>query len=418
MRVLLVGSGGREHALAACLSASPLLEALFIAPGNPGISPLGTLVPLPVDDVAALVAFAKAQKIDLVIPGPEAPLVKGLTDLCESEGILCAGPSRAAAALEGSKSFTKEIADAAGIPSAAWRRFDEAESAINYVHQCGAPIVVKADGLAAGKGVVVAETISQAENAIRHMLEDGEFGDAGKSIVIEECLFGKEVSLFALCSDHQAVLIGAARDHKRIGEQDTGPNTGGMGAISPPPDFDRPAQEEALNLFVRPMLQEMARRGTPFRGVIFAGLMLTQTGPKLIEYNVRFGDPEAQTLLMRLRSDLLPAMKGLASGRLSDTALTFSDDISISVVLAARGYPGSYRKGRLISGIERAQSRPNVAVFHAGTKMQADNLVSGGGRVLTVCATGRTREDARQRAYAAIDDIDWEDKVFRNDIGL
>lgn len=418
MRVLLVGSGGREHALAACLSRSPELETLFIAPGNPGMAPLGTLVPIDAGDVTALVAFAKEQGIDLVVPGPEAPLVAGLADLCAGAGIACAGPSQAASALEGSKSFTKDVADAACIPTARWERFENADEALAFVRRRGAPIVIKADGLAAGKGVIVAQTLEEAERAIVDILTDRSFGEAGASIVIEECLVGQEVSLFAFCSDGEAVLIGAARDHKRIGEGDTGPNTGGMGAISPPPAFDRAAQERALDLMVRPMLAEMVRRGTPFRGIIFAGLMLTETGPKLIEYNVRFGDPEAQALLIRLQSDLLPVLKALAEGRLEDAAIRFSDDASVSVVLAARGYPGTPSRGGVIKGLDRAEAIPGVSVFHAGTAVENDRLVAAGGRVLTVCATGADPEEARRRAYEGVSAIEWADGVYRRDIGL
>ncbi|AOX20193.1 phosphoribosylamine--glycine ligase [Kozakia baliensis] len=417
MRVLLVGSGGREHALAACLARSPQLEALFIAPGNPGMAALGTLTPIKADDVAGLIALAKRERIDLVVPGPEAPLVAGLTDACVEAGILCAGPSQAASALEGSKTFTKEVADAARIPTARWERFDDADAALEFVRRRGAPIVVKADGLAAGKGVVVAQDLSEAETAIREIMTDRSFGAAGASVVIEECLVGREVSLFAFCADDKAVLIGAARDHKRIGEGDTGPNTGGMGAISPPPGFGRAEQEQALDLTVRPMLAEMVRRGTPFRGIIFAGLMLTEDGPKLIEYNVRFGDPEAQALLIRLRSDLLPVLHALAEGRLDDAAIDFSDDASISIVLAARGYPGKPQTGGVIRGIERAEAVPGVSVFQAGTALKDGHLVAAGGRVLSVCATAPTAEEARQRAYQGVSAIEWDDAIWRRDIG-
>ncbi|GAJ28643.1 phosphoribosylamine--glycine ligase [Acidomonas methanolica] len=417
MKVLLVGSGGREHALARAIARSPELDALFIAPGNPGMAELGTLLPIRADDVAALVRFARETGIDLVVPGPEAPLVAGLADACAEAGIPCAGPSRAAAALEGSKSFTKEIADAAGIPTARWERFEDADSALAFLRRRGAPIVVKADGLAAGKGVIVAGTLAEAEAAIRDIMTGRTFGEAGASVVIEECLFGQEVSLFAFCADERAVLIGAARDHKRIGEGDTGPNTGGMGAISPPPGFGRAEQEAALDLLVRPMLREMARRGTPFRGIIFAGLMLTEDGPKLIEYNVRFGDPEAQALLIRLRSDLLPVLKALADGDLDRAEIAFSDDASISVVLAARGYPGTPAQGGRIAGIDRAEAVPGVQVFQAGTALKDGALVASGGRVLTVCAAAPTAGEARARAYQGVEAIIWDDKIFRRDIG-
>ena len=418
MRVLLVGSGGREHAMAAAIARSPALEALFIAPGNPGTAALGTNVAIAVDDVPALVALAKAERIDLVVPGPEAPLVAGLADACHDAGIPCAGPSRAAAELEGSKSFTKEVCDAASIPTARWERFDAAAPALDFVRRRGAPIVIKADGLAAGKGVVVAMTVAEAEEAIRSMMDDAALGAAGQSVVIEECLMGDEVSLFAFCADETAVLIGAAQDHKRIGEGDTGPNTGGMGAVSPPAGFDRARQEAALDLLVRPMLAEMARRGTPFRGVIFAGLMLTADGPKLIEYNVRFGDPEAQALLIRLQSDLLPALASVAAGTLDAADIRFSDDHSISIVLAARGYPGKPAAGGVITGLEQAETQPDVHIFHAGTKRNDQGqLVAAGGRVLTVCATGATLGEARSRAYNAIPAIHWDDAIWRRDIG-
>ncbi|GBR45116.1 phosphoribosylamine--glycine ligase [Gluconobacter roseus] len=409
MRVLLVGSGGREHALATCLARSPGLTALYAAPGNPGMASVATLVPLKADDVAGLVRFAQEQKIDLIVPGPEAPLVAGLADACAEAGIPCAGPTKAAALLEGSKAFTKDVADAAGIPTARWERFDEEAPAIEFVRRRGAPIVIKADGLAGGKGVVVAQSVEEAEDAIRRL---------GMPLVIEECLVGEEVSLFAFCSDDKAVLIGAARDHKRLGDGDTGPNTGGMGAISPPPAFGREMQEKALDIMVRPMLAEMVRRGTPFRGVIFAGLMLTTEGPKLIEYNVRFGDPEAQALLIRLKSDLLPILAALAQGSLEHAAAEFSDEHSISLVLAANGYPDAPKKGGRISGIERAEAVPGVSVFHAGTKLADSVLVADGGRVLTVCAKAATPEEARKLAYEGASAIQWEDKIFRNDVGL
>ncbi|MFT9257311.1 MAG: phosphoribosylamine--glycine ligase [Acetobacter sp.] len=418
MRVLLVGSGGREHALAQTLARSPDLSALFIAPGNPGTAAFGVNVPIGVHDVAALVAFAREQQVDLVVPGPEAPLVAGLADACARAGLACAGPSAAAAQLEGSKTFTKEVCDAAGIPTAAWERFTDAAQAIAYVRAKGAPIVVKADGLAAGKGVVVAVDVAQAEAAITDMMTGGALGDAGRSVVIEDCLVGEEVSLFAFCAGETATLIGAAQDHKRIGDGDTGPNTGGMGAVSPPRGFGPDAQEAALDLLVRPMLREMVRRGTPFRGVIFAGLMLTGHGPSLIEYNVRFGDPEAEALLPRLTSDLLPALKALAEDRLDTTPITFSDQASVCVVMAARGYPGEPEKGAVIQGMDNAQALEDVYVFQAGTRQNmAGELVVAGGRVLAVCALGQTVAQAQARAYAGVKAISWPGAVWRTDIG-
>jgi phosphoribosylamine--glycine ligase len=418
MRILIIGNGGREHALAWALSNSPLVSALFVAPGNPGTAALATNVPIGVLDVAALVAFAQAERIDLVVPGPEAPLVAGIADALGRVGIRCFGPSAAAAMLEGSKAFAKEIADAAGIPTASWERFSEAEAALAFVRRRGAPIVVKADGLAAGKGVVVALTEDAAEAAVRAAMVEGALGEAGASLVIEEFLTGDEVSVFALCDGTDAVLLGAAQDHKRAGDGDTGPNTGGMGAVSPPSGFGVEAQAAALDAFVRPALAEMAARGTPFRGVLFAGLMLTPDGPKLIEYNVRLGDPEAQVLLPRLRSDLLTAMLAACDGELAHVTVVQDQLVCVGVVLASRGYPGPYATGGVIDGLETAAAQPHVAVFHAGTDMRDGVVLASGGRVLTVCATGADLASARASAYAGVAAIDWEDKMVRTDIGL
>jgi phosphoribosylamine---glycine ligase len=418
MRVLIVGSGGREHALAWAVSASPLLTKLFAAPGNPGTATLATNVPIGVLDIADLVAFAVAERIDLVVPGPEACLVAGLADACAAAGIKCCGPTAAAAQLEGSKTFAKEVCDAAGIPTAAWERFEDPAAALDFVARRGAPIVVKADGLAAGKGVVVAATEEEANAAVHGFMQARSLGEAGATVVIEECLTGDEVSLFALCDGTDAVLIGAAQDHKRAGDNDTGPNTGGMGAVSPPAAFGADQQAHALDIFVRPALAEMARRGTPFRGILFAGLMLTEAGPRLIEYNVRFGDPEAQTLLPRLRGDLLAALLAACDGELAHFRLMQNDAVCVSVVLAAHGYPGSYARGGAIGGLDQAAEIPHVAVFHAGTDLRNGMVVANGGRVLTVCGTGATIEAARTAAYAGVGVITWEDKMFRTDIGL
>jgi len=417
MRVLIVGSGGREHALAWAIAASPLLTKLFVAPGNPGTAALGENVPIGVLDIPALVEFARAHSIDLVVPGPEAPLVAGLADALAEAGIRCCGPTAAAAQLEGSKAFTKEIADAAGIPTAAWERFDTAAAALAFVRHRGAPIVVKADGLAAGKGVVVAATVAEAEDAIRAIMTERSLGEAGASVVIEAFLTGDEVSLFALCDGLDAVLIGAAQDHKRVGDGDTGPNTGGMGAVSPPAGFPPAAQAHALDVFIRPALAEMARRGTPFRGVLFAGLMLTADGPRLIEYNVRFGDPEAETLLPRLHSDLLPALLAACDGELRHVSLMHRNLACVTVIMAARGYPGSYAKGSVINGLDRASACPHVAVFHAGTAMRDGAVVANGGRVLAICATGPDLRQARDAAYAGVAAIDWPEGFCRSDIG-
>ncbi len=418
MRVLVVGSGGREHALAWAISNSPLLTKLFVAPGNPGTAMLAENVAIGVLDIPALVDFALRENIDLVLPGPEAPLVAGLADACVAAGLRCCGPTAAASALEGSKSFAKEICDAAGIPTALWERFTETAAALDFVGRRGAPIVVKADGLAAGKGVVVAQTEAEAEAAIRAMLLDGSLGEAGASLVIEECLEGDEISLFALCDGTDAILLGAAQDHKRIGDGDTGPNTGGMGAVSPPANFPLDAQIAALDLFIRPAMREMAARGTPFTGILFAGLMLTADGPKLIEYNVRLGDPETQVLLPRIQTDLLPLLLAAAAGTLKETAVQWLDVTAISVVVAARGYPGSHEKGGIINGLEQAAAIPHVAVFHAGTDLRDRTVIATGGRVLSVCATGPDIQTARVSAYAAIKIIQFDDAIYRTDIGV
>jgi phosphoribosylamine--glycine ligase len=418
MRVLVIGSGGREHALCWAIAASPLLEKLWCAPGNPGIASVAECVPIGVMDFSALVAFAVANKVDLVVPGPEAPLVAGITDAMDAAGIACCGPSMAAAQLEGSKTFTKEIADAAGIPTAKWERFEDAEAAREFVRRRGVPIVVKADGLAAGKGVVVAATEAEALNAIDSIMERRVFGEAGAAVVIEECLIGEEVSLFALCDGRSAVLLGSAQDHKRVGEGDSGPNTGGMGAYAPVPAFSPAAEQAAFERVILPALAEMARRGTPFRGVLFAGLMLTDDGPKLIEFNVRFGDPECQILLLRLRSDLLPALQAACDGELAHFNLRCFDTSAVAVVMAARGYPDAPERGGEITGLERAAALADVRVFHAGTEQDADGrITAAGGRVLTVCATGDTLKLARDRAYEAIGQIAFPTGFCRRDIG-
>ncbi len=409
MRVLLVGSGGREHALAAALVASPLLDALFVAPGNPGTAAIGRNVPIAVDDVAGLVAFASANAVDLVLPGPEAPLAAGLADACAGANIACCGPTQAAAMLEASKAFAHEVAEAAGIPTARWERFETTEAALDFVRRRGVPIVVKADGLAAGKGVTVAMTLAEAEAAVLAH---------GLPLVIEECLDGDEVSLFALCDGADALLLGAAQDHKRLGEADTGPNTGGMGAVCPPAGFGAELQQACLAGIIKPALAEMVRRGTPFRGILFAGLMLTADGPKLIEFNVRFGDPECQALLLRLRSDLLPALVAACEGELAHVDLRWTDIASVAVVLAAPGYPGAPEAGSPIDGVARAEALPDVAVFHSGTALVEGRLVAAGGRVLTVCATGPDLGSARDAAYAGVTALGWAEAYYRRDIGL
>jgi phosphoribosylamine--glycine ligase len=418
MRVLIVGAGGREHALAWAISGSPLLTRLFVAPGNPGTAACASNVQIGIRDVTALVAFALEERIDLVVPGPESVLVAGLADALSAAGIRCCGPTAAAAALEGSKTFAKTLCDEARIPTASWERFVDAPAARDFVARRGTPIVVKADGLAAGKGVVVAHTREEADAAITAMLENHALGDAGTSVVVEECLVGHEVSLFALCDGKNAVLLGAAQDHKRAGDGDTGPNTGGMGAVSPPAHFPIAAQDAAMDAFIRPAIRHMADRGTPFTGILFAGLMLTQDGPKLIEYNVRLGDPEAQVLLPRLKSDLLTALLAACEGHLADVDLSWRDTACVGVVLAASGYPGPHATGLPIAGLDRAAGIPHVAIFHAGTDLRDGAVVSTGGRVLTVCGTGADIAAARQAAYQGVAAVDFPGGFSRTDIGL
>jgi phosphoribosylamine--glycine ligase len=418
MKVLVVGSGGREHALCWAIAASPMLTKLYCAPGNPGIASVADCVAIGALDIAALVKFARDNAIDLVVPGPEAPLVAGLADAMQVAGIACCGPTRAAARLEGSKTFTKEIADAAGIPTARGERFEQAEPAREFVRRRGAPIVVKADGLAAGKGVVVAATEDEAIAAIDAMMDQKIFGDSGASVVIEECLVGPEISLFALCDGEDAVLLGSAQDHKRVGDGDTGPNTGGMGAYTPVPGFPPDQEQACMDWIIRPALREMLRQGTPFRGILFAGLMLTADGPKLIEFNVRFGDPECQVLLARMKSDLLPALQAACDGELRDFDLRLHDQAAIAVVMAARGYPDAPERGSVILGLDRAASMPGVSVFHAGTEAGSDGTIrAAGGRVLTVCASAPDIRQARDLAYAGVDAIEWPEGFCRRDIG-
>jgi phosphoribosylamine--glycine ligase len=416
MRVLVVGGGAREHALCWALQASPLLGALFCAPGNPGIAACATLVPIASADIAALVAFAREHDIDLVVPGPEAPLVAGLADAMGLQGIACCGPSAAAARLEGSKSFCKEICAAAGVPTALWERFTDAAAARAFVRRRGAPIVVKADGLAAGKGVVVAASVEDAERAIAAFMEQGALGEAGRAVVIEELLAGEEVSLFALCDGVHAIPFGAAQDHKRAFDGDTGPNTGGMGAYAPPPMLSPALADAAMQQIVRPVLAELSRRGTPFRGFLFAGLMLAPEGAKLIEFNVRLGDPETQCLLPLLRSDLLPALQAACDGALDAFSLQWYDKASVAVVLAARGYPGPTAPGAPIGDLDRA-ALPGVTVFQAATGLQSGTLVAQGGRVLSVVGTAPTLREAQALAYRAVDAIDFPGGFCRRDIG-
>jgi phosphoribosylamine--glycine ligase len=416
MHVLIVGSGGREHALAWKIAQSPLLTRLSAAPGNPGIEALGRCVPIDPLDSAGLINHCRREKVDFVVVGPEAPLAAGLVDALDAAGLASFGPTQAAAQVETSKAFTKALCAEAGIPTAAHRQFTKAGEAKAYLKRLPAPYVVKADGLAAGKGVVVAATQGEAERAIDMMLGGG-LGAAGASLIIEEFLDGDEVSFFALCDGRNVLPFGAAQDHKRAFDGDKGPNTGGMGAYSPAPTFTESLAAETLARIVRPAIERLAARGTPYRGVLFAGLMLTGDGPKLIEFNARFGDPECQALLVRLKSDLLPALIATRDGGLNRVAIEWHQGAAIAVVLAARGYPGAPEKGFAIGALEAAAEVEAVTLFHAGTARENGKLVAAGGRVLNVCARGGTLAEARERAYAAIDRIDWPHGFYRRDIG-
>ena len=412
MNVLLLGSGGREHALAWRLAKSPMLGTLFIAPGNPGMRACGTVVALDVGDHAAVVDFCRLMRIGLVVVGPEAPLVAGIVDALEAAGISAFGPKKAAAQLEGSKGFTKALCDEFGIPTARYRRFGDAASAKAYASAEVAPIVVKYDGLMAGKGVTVAETVEAAHAAIDTIYN----GEPAAAIVIEECMVGEEVSFFCLSDGERILPFGSAQDHKRAYDGDLGPNTGGMGAYAPAPVFTEALQQRALDDIILPTVAGLKARGTPYRGVLFAGLMLTAEGPKLIEYNARFGDPECQVLMLRLESDLLPLLLASASGDLQDLSVVWSETPALCVVMANQGYPGAVKAGSEIKGLETAAKAEGVTIFQAGTTFDGDRLVASGGRVLNICARAPTIAAARDRAYAAIAAIDWPEGFCRSDI--
>jgi phosphoribosylamine--glycine ligase len=419
MNILILGSGGREHALAWKMAASPLSEKLYCAPGNAGIAREAECVALDIADHKAVIAFSQANKIDFVMVGPEVPLVAGIVDDLEAAGIKTFGPSKWAARLEGSKGFTKDLCKANKIPTAAYERFKGAAAAKDYVRKKGAPIVVKADGLAAGKGVVVAESIAEAEAAI-DMMFGGGLGTPAWEIVIEDCLVGEEASFFALCDGETAIALASAQDHKRVGDGDKGPNTGGMGAYSPAPIMTPAMDTRVMDEIIMPTVRAMKAMGAPYKGVLFAGLMITKDGPQLIEYNVRFGDPETQVLMLRLMSDLLPALVAAHDGQLKNFDLRWLADAALTVVMAAKGYPGAYQKGTLIEGLDAAAQIGGVEIFHAGTMTKTGEgakIFSNGGRVLNVCARGNTVREAQQRAYSAIDKINWPDGFCRRDIG-
>ena len=418
MRILVVGGGGREHALCWKIAASPLCETLFCAPGNAGIAREADCVPIGAEDLGGLIAFAKDRAIDFVVVGPEAPLVAGLVDRLGHAGIKAFGPSGAAAMLEGSKGFVKDLCTKHGIPTAEYGRCVDPGSAKSFVREAGAPIVVKADGLAAGKGVTVATTLSEAEAAIDAIMVEKRFGAAGASLVIEELLEGEEASFFALVDGQSALALASAQDHKRVGEGETGPNTGGMGAYSPAPVMTPEMEARVMDEIIGPTVAAMNAEGQPYKGVLYAGLMITESGPKLIEFNVRFGDPENQVLMPRLMSDLLPALLASADGVLANLDLRWHEAAAMTVVMAAQGYPGAYEKGSQIRGLEAAEALDGVVVFHAGTTAGPDGAVlANGGRVLNVTASAPSIAEARERAYAAVDLIDWPEGFCREDIG-
>lgn len=418
MKILLVGSGGREHSLAWKISQSARPVTLFIAPGNGGTASLGQNIAIQDKDIAGLVAFAKEESIDLVVAGPELPLVLGLKDALAQVSIPCFGPDAFAAQLEGSKVFSKNVMNAAGVPTANFQVFEHYQKALDYVLTQPLPVVIKADGLAAGKGVIVATTLAEAQNALHEIMVERIFGAAGDQVIIEEALVGEEASFLAFCDGQNIVAMPSLQDHKRVGDNDTGPNTGGMGAYSPAPIVGPNQYETMANLCIRPILKHMADQGHPFVGILYAGIMMTKNGPMILEYNVRFGDPECQPLMVLLETDLVEIMQACVQGRLNKIKVQFSSQTSCCVVMASQGYPGSYPKGMTITGIEEAEKLEAVAVFQAGTAKENDQIISTGGRVLGVTATGNNLEEARNRAYAAVKLIHFDQSFYRSDIAV
>lgn len=416
MNILILGSGGREHALAWAVKQNPKCDRLIVAPGNAGIADLAELAEIDILDGAAVMDFCGENAVDFVIVGPEAPLAAGVADAVRAAGILTFGPSAAAARLEASKGFTKEICDACAAPTAGYARFESAAAARAYVMAQGAPIVIKADGLAAGKGVIMGMTLQEALDGIDEIF-GGAFGAAGAEVVIEEFMDGEEASFFILSDGENALPMGTAQDHKRVGDGDTGPNTGGMGAYSPAPVLTDAIQKQAMDEIVLPTIREMARRGTPYQGVLYAGLMIKDGHARLVEYNCRFGDPECQVLMMRLGAQALDLMLACAEGRLDTAHAHWADDHALTVVMAAQGYPGPYGKGSVIKGLDDMPESSWQKVFHAGTKAQDGQITAQGGRVLNVTARGNSLQEAHDRAYAMVDAIDWPEGFSRRDIG-
>lgn len=416
MNILILGGGGREHALAWAVKQNPKCDRLIVAPGNPGIDAIADCAALDILNDAQVVRFCEENTVDFVVIGPEAPLAAGVADALRAAGILCFGPSAAAAQLEASKAFTKEICDAADAPTAAWARFDDPAAARAYITDRGLPLVIKADGLAAGKGVVIPGTLNEALVAVTGMFA-GDFGAAGAEVVIEEFMEGEEASFFILVDGETCLPIGTAQDHKRVGDGDTGPNTGGMGAYSPAPVLTPALQAQAMDQIIRPTMAEMARRGMPYQGVLYAGLMIKDGQARLVEYNARFGDPECQVLMMRLGAQVLDLMLACAEGRLDRARVNWADDHALCVVMAAEGYPGQPRTGTAIGGLEGLVENSHQMMFHAGTRLEAGQIVAGGGRVLTATARGDTLSEAHQRAYGLVDSVDWPGGFCRRDIG-
>ena len=416
MNILILGSGGREHSLAWAIKQNPKCDNIFVAPGNAGIAQIAKCISVDILNATQIVNTVKEYNIDFVLIGPEAPLAEGVSDILKREGILTFGPSKASSQLETSKKFTKEICDACGAPTAEYRSFNSLEPALTYVEAKGAPLVVKADGLAAGKGVIVATDIEMAISAV-HEIFSGSFGNAGSSVVIEEFMEGEEASLFVLVDGETILPIGTAQDHKRVGDGDTGLNTGGMGAYSPAPILNEEILEKTVERIIRPTMREMVRRGMPFTGVLYAGLMISDSDPRLVEYNVRFGDPECQVLMMRLGGQILDALLSTAEGKLSDVKINWADDHSITVVMASNGYPGSYEKGTEIIGLADLPSDSNFMCFHAGTVEKNGKVVANGGRVLNITTRAETLIKAQKNAYEMIETIDWPEGFYRKDIG-
>ncbi|MEI9993118.1 MAG: phosphoribosylamine--glycine ligase [Rhizomicrobium sp.] len=416
MKVLLVGSGGREHALAWALSASPLLTKLYCAPGNAGIEAVAECVPIPVMDFDRLVAFAREKGIDFAMIAADQPLVGGLWDAFEAAGIRASGPSKAAAVLEGSKGFVKDLCAEYGIPTAAYKRFAEPAGAKAFADTLGLPVVIKADGWAAGKGVIVAQTCDAAHKAIDFMFEGG-LGASGAAVVVEEFMAGEEASFFALSDGETVIPLAGAQDHKQVFDGDKGPNTGGMGAYSPAPVLTPALEAVAMERFIRPTVAAMRAKGLSYQGVLYLGLMITADGPRLVEYNCRFGDPETQVLMPRLKSDLLTVLLAMRDGMLREVDLRWSDEVALTVAMASKGYPGAYEKGQVITGLDEAARLPGVQIFHAGTEWRDGRIVAAGGRVLSVTATGKDVAEAQARAYAAVDMIHWDGCFSRRDIG-